>query len=66
MPDCGRCAKLETKVKERHTQTTNKISELRDAYQYESFQRPEAARVVHIARIIWKLRAKLNAWPAFK
>lgn len=39
---------------------------LRDAYQYESFQRPETACVVHIAEIIRKLRAKLNAWPAFK
>lgn len=64
--NCGRCAKSETEVKERQAQITNKMSVLRDAYKYESFQRPKIACVMHITENIWKLRAKLNAWFAFK
>lgn len=64
LPYCVRCAKLETEVEEGQGQTTSKC--VKRCYQYESFQRPEAARVVRVAEITRKLRAKLNAWPAFK
>lgn len=58
-PHCGKCPNLESEVKGRQAQTTNKC--VKGCYQYESFQRAEAACVAHIAEIIQKLRAKMNA-----